>query len=497
MMSNKIKFTNSLFRINKMNNKYLTIFVLPLLLMIAGCDLGVKQEYETSDAELIQMIIDSDKVDIDISELPEQSQTYLSNDGEYDELGSRYASQLGYEVERIGKGSKSGRRGDVYFNVEGRKLNPNDWGKRGRGFGVGKKEDWECFTLEFPVSFNMPDGSLVTVEADDEENWAEIKTWYETNQDSEERPTMQFPVGILFDEESLVIENQEEMRSAYQECYPKRDGEWSRDRDETCFYLVYPVTYVMPDGSTISVTSDDEDGWSDLKDWYEENEDSEDKPELQYPVDIVVETEEGSSTVTINGEEEMASAKRECYDNWEDGYDQKCFELVYPVTYVMPDGSTISVTSDDEDGWSDLKDWYEENEDSEDKPELQYPVDIVVETEEGSSTVTINGEEEMASAKRECHTEWEEDWDEDDERDCFEYVLPVTFLMPDGSTITVEDEEGWYSLRVWYEENRGYEEEPSIQYPIDISQETEEGLITVTLTSGEEMEEVYSECYDD
>ena len=390
-----------------MNNKYLTIFVLPLLLMIAGCDLGVKQEYETSDAELIQMIIDSDKVDIDVSELPEQSQTYLSNDGEYDELGSRYASQLGYEVERIGKGSKSGRRGDVYFNVEGRKLNPNDWGKRGRGFGVGKKEDWECFTLEFPVSFNMPDGSLVTVEADDEENWAEIKTWYETNQDSEERPTMQFPVGILFDEESLVIENQEEMRSAYQECYPKRDGEWSRDRDGTCFYLVYPVTY------------------------------------------------------------------------------------------VMPDGSTISVTSDDEDGWSDLKDWYEENEDSEDKPELQYPVDIIIETEEGTSTVTINGEEEMAAAKRECHTEWEEDWDEDDERDCFEYVLPVTFLMPDGSTITVEDEEGWYSLRVWYEENRGYEEEPSIQYPITISKETEEGFITITLTSDEEMEEVYSECYDD
>ena len=244
----------------------------------------------------------------------------------------------------------------------------------------------------------MPDGSLVTVEADDEESWAEIKAWYETNQDSEERPTMQFPVGILFDEESLVIDNQEEMRSAYQECYPKRDGEWSRDRDETCFYLVFPVTY------------------------------------------------------------------------------------------VMPDGSTISVTSDDEDGWSDLKNWYVENGDSEYKPELQYPVDIVVETEEGSSTVTISNEEEMAVAKRECHTEWEEDWDEGDERECFQYVLPVTFLMPDGSTIIVEDEEGWYSLREWYEDNREYEEEPDIQYPIDISQETEEGFITVTLTSGEEMQ---------
>ena len=63
-----------------MNNRYLSLFVLPLLLMIAGCDLGEKQEYETSDAELIQMIIDADKVDIDISELPEQSRTYLNND---------------------------------------------------------------------------------------------------------------------------------------------------------------------------------------------------------------------------------------------------------------------------------------------------------------------------------------------------------------------------------------------------------------------------------
>ena len=79
-----------------MNNKYVTIFILPLVLMIAGCDLGVKQEYEISDAELIKMIIDADKVNIDISELPDQSQVYLNNDGEYDELGSSYAYQLGY-----------------------------------------------------------------------------------------------------------------------------------------------------------------------------------------------------------------------------------------------------------------------------------------------------------------------------------------------------------------------------------------------------------------
>ena len=163
----------------------------------------------------------------------------------------------------------------------------------------------------------------------------------------------------------------------------------------------------------------------------------------------------------------------------------------------MPDGSIITIEVDEEGGAVELEDWYEENSESDERPELQYPVDIILETEEGSSTVTINNEEEMASAKRECHSESEEDWDDGDERECFEYVLPVTFVMPDGSTITVEDEEGWYVLRVWYEENRGYEEEPTVQYPIDISQETEEGIVTVTLTSDEEMEEIYSNCPDD
>lgn len=480
-----------------MNQKI--FYFIPILLLLAGCDLGEKQEYETSDAELIQMIIESEKVDIDISELPEESRDYLNNDSEYDEMGSRYASQLGYEVERIGKGAKSGRRGDAYFNLEGRKLNPNDWGRKGRGFGIDQKEDWECFTLMFPVSFDMPDGSSVTIEADDEASWAEVKSWYDSNLDSEERPTMQFPIVILLDEESVTIESQEEMRSAYQECNPKREGDWSRDEDfdGTCFDLVYPVTYVMPDGSTIIVEGDDEDGWSDLKDWYEENEYSEDKPELQYPVDITQRSEEGVTSITVNDNEEMESAKEDCRDEWEDGYHEECFELVYPVSYVMPDGSIITIEVDEEGGAVELEDWYEENSESDERPELQYPVDIILETEEGSSTVTINNEEEMASAKRECHAESEEDWDDGDERECFEYVLPVTFVMPDGSTITVEDEEGWYVLRVWYEENRGYEEEPTVQYPIDISQETEEGIVTVTLTSDEEMEEVYSNCPDD
>ena len=396
-------------RIDKMNIKNKFLFVLPILLLITGCDLGEKQEYETSDAELIQMIIDSDKVDIDILELPEQSRTFLDNEIEYEAVGTRYASELGYEVERIGNGHKSGHRGDAYFNLEGRKLDPNDWGRKGRGFGI-EKEDWQCFTLVFPISFELPDGSSVTVDVDDEESWAEIKSWYDANPDSDQRPTMQFPVVIFFDEESMTIDNQEEMRTAYEECYSERKGEWSRD---------------------------DESG-------------------------------------------------------------EACFELVYPITFTMPDGSSMTV-QDDEDGWSDLKNWYDENEGYEEiRPEMQYPVDITYSTEEGTSTtVTISNEEEMVTAKLDCRGEAEESDGDDQERECFEYVLPVTFIMPDGSIITIEDEDGWYSLRRWYEQNGESEEEPGIQYPVDIMQETEQGSLTFTINSDQEMEEAYANCSDE
>ena len=54
----------------------------------------------------------------------------------------------------------------------------------------------EMFELIFPLTFNMPDGSSVIVEGDSEDSWDQIKTWYEVNPDSEEKPQMQFPLSF-------------------------------------------------------------------------------------------------------------------------------------------------------------------------------------------------------------------------------------------------------------------------------------------------------------
>ena len=162
----------------------------------------------------------------------------------------------------------------------------------------------------------------------------------------------------------------------------------------------------------------------------------------------------------------------------------------------MPDGSVMEVTGYDEDGWTTLKNWYEENPGYEEvRPQINYPVDIVFETEEGENVVTINSEEEMELAKRDCIEDWEEG--EDNDRECFEIVLPVTFVMPDDSFLTVSEDNDWLNVRLWYEENGDVEEEPSYQFPVDIVYETEDGNNTVTINSQDELEAAEEECWED
>ena len=368
----------------------LTVF----LIMMAGCQNSSTESVGLSDAELIQAIIDADKISVGIDGLPSNSKTIVEEDyNEYDGIDTKKAYGLGYEVSMDGKGHKMGHRCEVYFNLEGRKLDPN--AKRGDKSDWDRdddKGDWKCFDLVLPVTYVMPDGSTITVNSNDEDDWVQLKAWYDANPNSEEKPALQYPVDISFETRdgsiTITVTNDEDMRNAYLRCGGRDDD------DRECFELILPVSFVMPDGSTIIVENDS--GWVDLRSWYEANPDTEGRPELQYPVDIVFDDE----TVTINNAEEMNIVKRECWEYEDEG--RECFGLVYPVTFIMPDGSSIVVATDDENGWQEVKDWYDANPESEDRPTLQYPVDIIYRTIDGDSTVTINNEEEMEAAKDEC-----------------------------------------------------------------------------------------------
>ena len=390
---------------------------LALLLIIAGC--ANDEPKGMSDAELVQAIIDAEtKTEISMEDLPTavrgtMEENYLD---EYLHLHSMKASMLGYEVSIAGRAANAGKRGEVYFNIDGRKLDPNDYnddykdwyGERG-DFDkdeFGEKRDWNCFEIVHPYTIMMPNGTSYTIESDEDTNLDEIKRYYEENQGVDEKPALVFPVNILgYDGETEAINNEEEMKNAYRECSVRdRDRDWDR---RECFELVFPVTYIMPDGSTYEISSDeDESGWEELKEWYDSNPDSDQRPELQYPVDIITWENEESVTITINSEEEMIAAKEECREMWGEESDRDdgaaCYAFVYPISYTMPDGSVIEITTDeDESGWMAIREYYQSNPSEESEPSLQYPVDIIFRTEDGNETVTVNSADDLDAVEEE------------------------------------------------------------------------------------------------
>ena len=376
------------------------------LLIFFSCQNGSTESKGISDAELIQAIIDADKISIGLDDLPSNSKTVIEYDyAEYESESAKKAYGLGYEVNMAGKGHKLGNRCEVYFNLEGKRLDPygrngdkdkSDWG---RDYDKG---DWKCFDLSLPVSYTMPDGSTITVS--NEEDWDAIKSWYEENPESEEKPVLQFPVNVEFDNETVTVNSEEELRELKQECW--RD----ESEERQCFELVFPVTFIMPDASTITVDTDDDAGWQPVKDWYEANPDSDERPTLQFPVDIIYETEDGDSTLSINNDEEMENVKIRCREEWADSeseQDEECYEFVLPISFTMPDGTTITI--ENEEDWYSLREWYANNDEADEEPSLQFPVNIILLDDEGTS-VTINNDEEMNALEEDC-------WGNDDEGD--------------------------------------------------------------------------------
>jgi len=181
------------------------------------------------------------------------------------------------------------------------------------------------FTLVYPVTLIMPDNSTVTGNSRKELS-ASLKQWYIANPKSgKEKPRFQYPVNIIFQGESLIINNGQEMRRIEAACAvgkgkgKGRDGDNSRGRGrggdgdgegkETCIELVYPVTYIMPDRSTIT-GNDPMEVRTAMARWYEANPNANKRHKLKYPVNIKFK----GRPMTVNNEREMQRIRKACDD---------------------------------------------------------------------------------------------------------------------------------------------------------------------------------------
>ena len=224
-----------------------------------------------------------------------------------------------YKKGKIGK-SEDGDK-------EGRDKDEKDWDKEKdeRDWDKEKDEKDRCFEFIMPFTFIMPDGSTILIEGEDDNK--KVEEWYKSNPDEKDRPKVQLPVDISItdekgNEEVVTVTSDDEIKEIITNCDKKKEGK------ERCFKILMPYSYNMPDGS--SITINEEDDYKNVKEWYENNPDSKDKPELIFPVDIEVENdskddEKETKVITINSKEEMDKALMRC--NLKDKKRKNCKKL--------------------------------------------------------------------------------------------------------------------------------------------------------------------------
>ena len=89
----------------------------------------------------------------------------------------------------------------------------------------------------------------------------------------------------------------------------KKDGK--KDRKKNCFYLEYPVSLVLPDGSTIKV-NDKKEAIESLKKWYNQNPDVKEKANLVFPVSIYWVEKKEKTKYDVESEIEMKELFAKC-----------------------------------------------------------------------------------------------------------------------------------------------------------------------------------------
>ncbi len=195
----------------------------------------------------------------------------------------------------------------------------------------------------------------------------------------------------------VLLETDNESRvEAKSEVYFSTKGKLLKDLKEKrirkrykCFQFVFPVDFIMPDTTSITLNSKDE--WIMIKDWYVANKGVKKRPELVFPVDITI--EDGTLQTLID-----RGDLRRMKDSCKKGKDKrKCFKLILPVRYTMQDGTIIEVKERAD--FKLLRAWHKANPTVKEKGVLNFPIDI--EYKDGTSA-TINDQKAFEAAKDAC-----------------------------------------------------------------------------------------------
>lgn len=271
------------------------------------------------------------------------------------------------------------------------------------------------------------------------------------------------------------------------------DDESAMDSLAECFTMNYPINVDVPGQGEVAVNSEEE-LWDIIVEYFEDDEDAEEYPEIVFPISVTL---ANGTTQQVADDEALCDLYHECYgdDDWDDDdYDdwdeELCFDFAYPINLSDGNGNTVSVNSEE--------DWEEvfENGGDYDYFEIQFPINVVL---EDGTTQEITDEEALEELYEDCFGgEWDDPEDCDSiliEELCFDFAFPINVVLPDGTTVTANDNETLFgSIFDYYDANPDSDEDPTLAYPVNVT--LEDGT-PATVNNDDELEELFEECFGD
>ena len=277
-------------------------------------------------------------------------------------------------------------------------------------------EDFMCFTIEYPISFTLPDGGSQSVNSDEElDNFLDV--YYAEADETTEDPQLSYPITVTIDGTAQEIANDESLETLLEICdemYEDYEGNYEYNEEE-CFTYQYPISYTLSDGAN-QVVNNDEEHDTLFEQWYESADSSTQYPGIVYPFTVIV---DGNASV-INNDAEYESLFENCDDAYgdyddEDFYIEDCFTFVFPIDVVYADGRIETITNEAEFEET-CEDVDSDNQDA-DIPEIVFPIEITWPDSTMQSIVSLDALLDLYEACEDAQGESQDDDDSDDGTD--------------------------------------------------------------------------------
>ena len=190
-----------------------------------------------------------------------------------------------------------------YIDME---ITDRDGGVFGAPYGLNR-----CFQIQFPFTLELPDGTQIQAQ-DREQLHLQLQEWKSNNPGNMERPKPVFPFMIQFRDRTMMqINGPEDLESIRNTCGEMLQNQQIGPRPHrTCFEIVYPIEIDFPDDAPAVAVNSVAEFRQLLNEWRENNEGCIDRPEIVYPITVIM--KRTGEEVVINNVDELKALHRSC-----------------------------------------------------------------------------------------------------------------------------------------------------------------------------------------